>query len=65
LILVPPEELAQEFNEAVERAEGAGIILAVASDDTRKILASHIARHFNVSLDVVMRRIKADNLWPT
>jgi Zn-dependent peptidase ImmA (M78 family) len=64
LILVPPAELKAAFDAAAARAEAAGVSLADASDETKRILESHIARHFDVSIDVVTRRMKSDSLWP-
>lgn len=65
LILVPREPLIATFVEVAARAESAGIVVSIASDETRKIMESHIAKHFNVNRPVIQRRIKADALWPS
>ncbi len=64
LILVPTDDLETVFGHAAGLAERAGIRLAEASDEAKRILASHVARYFDVSIDVVTRRVKADKLWP-
>jgi hypothetical protein len=64
LILVPAEPLSSKFKEVADRAEGAGITLVGASIAVRRTIESHIAKYFDVSLQVVQKRTKADGLWP-
>jgi Zn-dependent peptidase ImmA (M78 family) len=63
LILVPQAKLKIIFNEVVQKAKAAGIDLKARSRDARKTAESHMARKFVVSIDVVQRRLKYDNLW--
>lgn len=63
LILVPGRPLAHIFEEVEGQARAAGVDLRGATNDGRKIVESHIARHFSVSIDVVRKRLKADGLW--
>jgi hypothetical protein len=65
LILVPCDHLKQVFADVSERAVAAGVVIATASPEARKIIESHVATRFDVNLPVIQRRTKADGLWPT
>lgn len=63
LILVPEEPLASSFKRAVAKADRAGLSLAKATDAARAAVAGYVARDFDVSAQVVERRIEKDGLW--
>jgi Zn-dependent peptidase ImmA (M78 family) len=63
LILVPPEPLASVFGDKIKEARKAGIELLDVDEEMRRVVESHIGRYFEVSADVVARRMKCDKLW--
>lgn len=63
LILVPEIPLKDLFETKCEEAQKAGIDLQDADDEMRHIVESHIGRYFEVSAEVVSRRMKYDKLW--
>lgn len=63
LILVPPEELRAQFNECLDEVRQAGIDPSDEATGARRIIEMRIGRHFQVSSEVVHRRIEADDLW--
>jgi Zn-dependent peptidase ImmA (M78 family) len=63
LILVPPEELETEFNDVIQTASDAGIDLYLSGDAARKLAETEIARRFEVSSQVIQRRVQKDALW--
>lgn len=63
LILVPPKPLADLFAAKVAEAEQAGVDLQDVDQQMRKVVESHIGRYFEVSAEVIARRMKYDKLW--
>jgi hypothetical protein len=64
-LLVPREKLMKKLNDAVELAKSAGFDAWDASgDSSRQFVAHGIARHFEVSGQVIERRLIRENLWP-
>ncbi len=63
LILVPERPLKDLFETKAEEARGAGIDLQDVDDEMRRTVESHIGRYFEVSADVIARRMKYDKLW--
>jgi Zn-dependent peptidase ImmA (M78 family) len=65
LILVPPDSLASSFEQAKKRARQSGLDLENLTDECRRSIAGYLARDFfDVSTDVVDRRLEKDGLWP-
>jgi hypothetical protein len=66
LILVPPDPLAEEFEEDRRRVQQRGMTLArvIATENGRRILESDLARRFNVPRFVITDRMNRDRLWP-
>ena len=52
-----------KFKDVTDRAAGAGIVLTRVSDQTVRTIESHVAKYFDVSLGVIQRRTKQDDLW--
>jgi Zn-dependent peptidase ImmA (M78 family) len=63
LVLVPPPELREWFSRCIELTRQHGLDIADEASGAKEIIESHIARHFEVSRDVIHRRIETDNLW--
>ena len=63
LVLVPPSDLRRTFDACVERARQSGIDIAEVASGAKDTVESYIAREFQVSRDVVHRRLDADGLW--
>ena len=63
LVLVPPERLKEQFQIAKDRAAQGGVSLENASDSVERMISGHLARAFDVSRDVVTRRLRNDNFW--
>jgi len=63
LVLVPPPELRDQFEQCIKLTKEHGLDASDEATGARDIIESHIARHFEVSRDVVHRRIEADALW--
>jgi hypothetical protein len=63
LILVPEGPLRGHFERSRAAAEAAGVACDDLSEESRRIIESHIATAFDVSRDVITRRIKLDKLW--
>ena len=64
LILVPVEPLRTEYQKAVRAAGRAGLSLAKAGDVARSYAADWLARRFEVSGQVIEKRLDKDELWP-
>lgn len=64
LILVPPKQLEVVLKETAEKAKGAGVSIEDPSEEIKNIIATQIARIFDVSRDVINRRMKYDGHWP-
>ncbi|MBI5102271.1 MAG: ImmA/IrrE family metallo-endopeptidase [Nitrospirae bacterium] len=64
-LLVPRDKLAEKLNDAVAFAKSSGFDAWDSSgDSTRQFLAHGIARDFEVSEQVIERRLIRENLWP-
>ena len=63
LVLVPGSPLNALFQESAEKALQAGIDLHELDDDGRKIIESNLGRHFEVSREVIGKRMNYDKLW--
>ncbi len=64
-LLVPREKLIEKLNDAVALARSSGFDAWDASgDSTRQFVAHGIARHFEVSDQVIEKRLIRENLWP-
>ena len=51
------------FQESADKALKAGIDLHELDDDGRKIIESNLGRHFEVSREVIAKRMNYDKLW--
>ena len=66
LVLVPPAELQQQFQRALKAARAAGLTDATLwSEAGQGYLARWLATQFEVSEQVIERRLEKDGLWPT
>ena len=64
LVLVPPSKLAVLFKECVSLAQQNGIDILDEATGGREYVESFLGRdHFNVSAEVIHRRVEADGLW--
>ncbi len=63
LILVPSQPLADMFADKIEEARKAGINLKDIDSPLRKVITSNIGKHFEVSSEVIKRRMEKDSLW--
>lgn len=63
VVLVPPPELRDQFVQCIALTKQHGLDVTDEATGAKDIIESHIARHFEVSRDVVHRRIEADELW--
>jgi hypothetical protein len=63
LILVPPSALSERMVIARDQAKSQSIDIASISDEARRLVAGWLARQFEVSTDVIERRIDKDGLW--
>ena len=63
LILVPKSPLVSLFQESAEKANAAGLDIQELDPKFRRSIESSIGRHFDVSADVVARRLKSEKLW--
>ncbi len=63
LVLVPADKLREAFFNYVERGQEHGIDFDEAGTGARDAVEDHIAKRFEVSSDVVHRRIEYDALW--
>jgi hypothetical protein len=64
LVLVPAEPLRTEYQKAVRVAGRAGLSLQKAGEVARSYVADWLARRFEVSAQVIERRLDKDELWP-
>jgi hypothetical protein len=65
LVLVPAIPLRDVFQDNIKTAEKAGLDLASIDEDARRIVESNIGRFFQVSADVIRKRMQRDKLWET
>jgi predicted Zn-dependent protease with MMP-like domain len=64
-LLVPREKLIEKLNDAVALARSSGFDAWDSSgDSTRQFVAHGIAKHFEVSDQVIEKRLIRENLWP-
>ncbi len=64
-VLVPRDMLIEKLNQAVSMAENAGFdAWDTSGDSTRSFIAHAIARYFDVSQQVIEKRLMRENLWP-
>jgi Zn-dependent peptidase ImmA (M78 family) len=63
LVLVPSEELRGVFFDCVELAQQHDIDFDERGTGAREAVEDHIAKIFEVSSDVIHRRIEYDSLW--
>lgn len=63
-LLVPLPELAWEFEEALKDAESKGLRRHQLSDEHLGYLCSPLARRFEVSAEVIEKRLLREKLWP-
>lgn len=63
LILVPSDKLRDLFLDCVEKIKQNGVKFDEIESGAREIVESYIARDFEVSSDVIHRRIEKDELW--
>jgi hypothetical protein len=62
LILVPSVPLQAMFEDSRAAAKAAGVDLNAVSEHALRFVTSNIAGHFEVSPDVIKKRLKLDNL---
>lgn len=63
LVLVPGSPLKALFQESADKALKAGIDLRELDDDGRKIIESNLGRLFDVSREVIAKRMNYDKHW--
>jgi IrrE N-terminal-like domain len=64
LILVPQVPLKKKFAKAVDQAEEAGLSIRKAGDVAKLYISSWLAKEFDVSSQVIEKRLDKDKLWP-
>lgn len=64
LILAPAEPLRTEYQKAVRVAGRVGLSLQKAGYVARSYVADWLARRFEVSTQVIEKRLDRDGLWP-
>jgi len=66
LILVPSAALEKEFDDAEKAAakHGSSLSNLLATEKSRHILASNLAKRFDVPPFVIVDRANRDDLWP-
>lgn len=64
LILVPPDSLRRKLAEAMHRANAAGFSIRKAEDVAKLYITSWLAKQFDVSSQVIDKRLAKDNPWP-
>jgi hypothetical protein len=65
LILVPAAELRVKFFDDVEKGQSSGIDFDEPATGARELVEDHLADLFEVSAEVVHKRIEFDQLWHT
>ena len=63
LVLVPSQVLADRFAAAKDQAASVFEDIGSLSDHARRMIAGWLARQFEVSTEVVERRLEKDGLW--
>jgi len=64
LILVPADPLRTEYQRAVRAAGRVGVSLTTAGEVARSYVADWLAKRFEVSAQVIEKRLEKDELWP-
>ena len=64
LVLVPAEQLQIEYQKAVRMAGRVRLSLQKAGEVARSYVADWLARRFDVSPQVIEKRLDKDELWP-
>ena len=64
-LLVPPDALKTSLGEAMQMAEKAGFKdWKVDADMALDFLGTYISKTFNVSAEVISKRLRIEKLWP-
>jgi len=64
LILVPARPLADLFATKCQEAKSKGLDdLQSVDEDARRIVESHMGKYFDVSADVIAKRMKKEGFW--
>lgn len=64
LILVPRKPLKELLNKAIEIATRAGFPLKDNDEVTKSYVSAWLGKQFEVSSQVIQKRLDKDNLWP-
>lgn len=64
LILVPPAPLKKKFAVAIQQADEARLSIRRAGDVAKLYISSWLAKEFDVSSQVIEKRLEKDKLWP-
>ena len=65
MLLVPQMPLGDIFQTKVAEAKRAGIDIQEMDQKFRRVIEANIGKHFEVSGDVIAKRMKRDRLWTT
>jgi hypothetical protein len=65
LILVPTEPLRAEYQKAIRAASRAGLSVQKTGEVAKSYITDWLARRFEVSPQVIERRLDKDELWPS
>ena len=63
-LLVPLKELASEFEKVLQDVESKGLLRGQLSEEHLGYLCSLLARRFEVSAEVIEKRLLRETLWP-
>jgi hypothetical protein len=63
LVLVPAAELRQAFFDCVEQGQARGVDFDEPATGARELAEEHIGGIFEVSADVIHKRVEFDRLW--
>ena len=64
LILVPAESLRDRYRRAIRAARNVGLSIDKAGDVARSYITDWLADRFDVSPQVIEKRLDKDSLWP-
>jgi hypothetical protein len=64
LILVPAESLRDRYRRAIRAARNVGLSIDKAGDVARSYITDWLADRFDVSPQVIEKRLDKDKLWP-
>ena len=62
--MVPPDLLKDEFDKAILLVERNGLQRSALEDSHLAYLANGIAKAFDLSSDVIERRLRTEGCWP-